>query len=339
MKFLDRHNILYTHQYGFRPKYSIDYAVMSLQNYIIKEFEKGNYTIGIFLDLSKAFDTLDKNLLLNKLHSYGIRGIPNKWINSYLSDRNQQVQLRNILSDKNFIDTGVPQGSVLGPVMFLLYVNDLPNFDNKVFTLMFADDSSLFISGPNLDELMHRTKNIIIKVQNWINTNKLSLNLKKTKFMIFSTRDIKEHDYINVRNFKIERVRFFKFLGFFIQENLKWTHHVNYILGMVSKGIGALRKVRKVLNQDALLTMYYSFIYPYIQRGAGIWANTCKRYMLDILLKQKQAVRIIAGARYLDHTVPLFKELNILPIDLLYKQQLLILMYNTFHKKMSRTHS
>ena len=110
----------------------------------------------------------------------------------------------------------------------------------------------------------------------------------------------------------------------------------DYILGMVSKGIGALRKA---LNQDALLTMYYSFIYPYIQRGAGIWANTCKRYMLDILLKQKQAVRIIAGARYLDHTVPLFKELNILPIDLLYKQQLLILMYNTFHKKMSRTHS
>ena len=158
MKFLDRHNILYTHQYGFRPKYSIDYAVMSLQNYIIKEFEKGNYTIGIFLDLSKAFDTLDKNLLLNKLHRYGLRGIPNKWINSYLSDRNQQVQLRNILSDKNFIDTGVPQGSVLGPVMFLLYVNDLPNFDNKVFTLMFADDNSLFISGPNLDELMHQTK-------------------------------------------------------------------------------------------------------------------------------------------------------------------------------------
>ena len=218
MKFLDRHNILYTHQYGFRPKYSIDYAVMSLQNYIIKEFEKGNYTIGIFLDLSKAFDTLDKNLLLNKLHSYGIRGIPNKWINSYLSDRNQHVQLRNILSDKNFIDTGVPQGSVLGPVMFLLYVNDLPNFDNKVFTLMFADDSSLFISGPNLDELNashDQTKNIIIKVQNWINTNKLSLNLKKTKFMIFSTRDIKEHEYINVRNFKIERVRLFKFLGFF----------------------------------------------------------------------------------------------------------------------------
>ena len=116
-------------------------------------------------------------------------------------------------------------------------------------------------------------------VQNWINTNKLSLNLKKTKFMIFSTRDIKEHDYINVRNFKIERVRFFKFLGFFIQENLKWTH-VNYILGMVSKGIGALRKA---LNQDALLTMYYSFI----QRGAGIWANTCKRYMLDILYPNK----------------------------------------------------
>ena len=117
------------------------------------------------------------------------------------------------------------------------------------------------------------------------------------------------------------------------------THHVNYILGKVSKGIGALRKVRNALNQDALLTVYYSFIYPYIQGGAGIWANTCKRYMLDILLKQKQVVRIIAGARYLDHTVPLFKELNILPIDLLYKQQLLILMYNTFHKKMSRTYS
>ena len=333
-KFLDKHNIVYTHQYGFRKKFSTDSAVFTLVNHINDEFEKGNYVVGIFLDLSKAFDTLNTNILLNKLYRYGIRGIPYNWLNSYLSERTQQVLFKNILTNKLSTDTGVPQGSILGPILFLLYINDLPNFQKNVFTLMFADDSSIFFSGPNLDDLMKQAKDHFAKIKTWIETNKLSLNLQKTKFMIFSTKKIsKNYKYIATNNGKIERVNTIKFLGFSIQENLKWTEHVHNIMSKISKGIGIMRKVRKSLGKEALLTIYYSFVYPHIRRGLIIWGQVPKSYLIDILLKQKCAVRIISGAGYRDHTVPLFKQLDILPINLLYIQQLLILMYNVYHNK------
>ena len=136
-----------------------------------------NIVIGIYLDLSKAFDTLNKDILIDKLFRYGIRGIPNNWIKSYLTDRTQMTIIKDILSGKSPIDIGVPQGSILGLIFFLLYINDLPNFDPEIFTLMFADDSSLFLYGPNLDDLMTRTKSVITKVKLWIDTNKLSLNV------------------------------------------------------------------------------------------------------------------------------------------------------------------
>ena len=286
--------------------------------------------------LNSTFDTLNKDILLNKLHRYGIRGTPNKWIRSYLTGRSQQTILtsKDILSDNSRIDIGVPQGSILGPILFLIYINDLPNFNKEVFTLMFADDSSLFLSGPNLDELMLKVKKAIIEVKAWIDTNKLSLNLGKTKYMIFTKREIiRKYDYISISESRIERVGHTKFLGFTIQENLKWSLHVNNILEKISKGIAVLRKVRKYLNKDALLSIYYSFIYPYIQRGLIIWANDTKSNMVDILKKQKQVVRIIAGIKYREHTVPYFKKFEILPLDLLYKQQLIILMYNVFHQR------
>ena len=201
LKFLTNNNVLYNYQYGFRKKHSTEYAVMALQNYVNNAFERGEYVVGIFLDLSKAFDTLNKDILLNKLHRYGIRGTPNKWIRSYLTGRSQQTILtsKDILSDNSRIDIGVPQGSILGPILFLIYINDLPNFNKEVFTLMFADDSSLFLSGPNLDELMLKVKKAIIEVKAWIDTNKLSLNLGKTKYMIFTKREIiRKYDYISM---------------------------------------------------------------------------------------------------------------------------------------------
>ena len=154
--------------------------------------------------------------------------------------------------------------------------------------------------------------------------------------MIFTKREvIRNYKFISFNETNIKRVNKTKFLGFTIQENLKWSSHVNDVLGKISRGIAMLRKVRTVLNKDALLSIYYSFIYPYMQRGITIWANESKGNMMDILVKQKQAIRIIAGVNYREHTVPLFKQLQILPIDLLYKQHLIILMYmyNIYHQR------
>ena len=176
-----------------------------------------------------------------------------------------------------------------------------------------------FLYGPNLDDLMTRTKSVITKVKLWIDTNKLSLNVNKTNYMIFTKREvIRNYKFISFNETNIKRVNKTKFLGFTIQENLKWSSHVNDVLGKMSRGIAMLRKVRQILNKDALLSIYYSFIYPYIQRGITIWANESKGNMMDILVKQKQAIRIIV--LYKQHCA-------------LYKQHLIILMYNVYHQR------
>jgi hypothetical protein len=163
-------------------------AIIILMERIISALEKGHFTVGIFLDFSKAFDTVNHEILLNKLSKYGIRGPANSWVESYLKDRQQYCFLNNYQSNKLYIKCGVPQGSILGPLLFLVYINDLAKFSTVLSSLLFADDSNLFVSGPNLDILQSQINDEMPKLVEWLTANRLSLNIKKTHSIIFAPK-------------------------------------------------------------------------------------------------------------------------------------------------------
>ena len=186
--YLNKHNMLYNKQFGFQKANSTDHAIIQLADQLIESFNNNKFTIGVFIDLSKAFDTVDHQILLKKLKHYGVVGINLKWFQSYLSNRKQFIKFNQTEETNTLnIKCGVPQGSILGPLLFLLYINDLCQVSNILEPIMFADDTNLFYSHENLKTLFHIVNEELNKLNNWFTTNKLSLNTGKTKYTFFHT--------------------------------------------------------------------------------------------------------------------------------------------------------
>jgi retron-type reverse transcriptase len=186
MKFIEKNKLLSTNQYGFRKGRSTEHAIIELVDKITKAIDQGKYTIGIFLDLSKAFDTINHKILIKKLEYYGIRGISKDWFENYLKNRKQIVKFNQIKSKDMTITSGVPQGSVLGPLLFLLYINDIQNCSNIISNILFADDTTIFYSHACLKTLNQTIQEEINKIAVWLNINKLSINTEKNKVYCIS---------------------------------------------------------------------------------------------------------------------------------------------------------
>ena len=209
-------------QFGFRKNFSTSHATTLLVENITTAFEKKQSMMGVFLDLSKAFDTIDHKILLQKLMHYGVRGLPLEWIFSYLNDCTQQVVCNNRLSDILKIKCGVPQGSILGPLLLLIYVNDFCRCIRKGKTIMFADDTYLFFSETSYEKVFQVANEELKSIDNWLTANKLSLNINKTNYIVFRTPNSKlpcQHA-LHLRNREIKRVISVKFLGVIVHEHL-----------------------------------------------------------------------------------------------------------------------
>ena len=270
LTFLNKHNILYKYQFGFKKSHSTYMALTVLIDKILNALDQGKCVVGLFLDFSKAFDTVNHAILLNKLKHYGIRGTALHWLTSYISNRYQYV-VYNVRSSEKLITCGVPQGSILGPLLFLLYVNDLPSVSTKLFTLLFADDTNLFIEDMDTTHINQILTEEIGKILIWLKANKLSLNVDKTNFIVFSRRRTINDVYIKIEGKNIERVTKVKFLGVIIDSKLTWKEHINYISNKISKYIGIIYKTKKVLTKSALIGLYYSFVYPYLTYCNILW--------------------------------------------------------------------
>ena len=196
-------------------------ALLNIIDQITQQLDSKALSLGIFIDLSKAFDTIDHNILINKLEIYGIRGIALNWFKSYLSNRMQSVEVNCNMSSLRAITCGIPQGSILGPLLFVIYMNDIVHVSSVMKIILFADDTNLLLNSTNLNDLIATANTEIQKISDWLKINKLSLNIKKTHFILFHFRQKKiTLDFkIKIDNSEVEQATFTKFLGVVLQEN------------------------------------------------------------------------------------------------------------------------
>lgn len=336
INFIEANNILYKHQYGFRKKHSTIHPILHLLSHVSEASNKINreLTMAIFIDLKKAFDTISHDILINKLNKYGIRGVANNWIKSYLTNRKQFVQYKDAHSTTQTITSGIPQGSILGPLLFILYINDLSDaLDLSV--LSFADDTTLYLSHSNIQTLYHSSNNELSKLFKWLNANKLALNTDKTKYMIICSKYHKYNNYnlnLTINGNIIQQIgdnkddKMIKFLGVYLDEHLSWKNHIQYINGKIANSTFIMNKAKNLIPKAALKTIYHTLIHPYLTYGILAWGHTINNNNNKTFLKQKRAIRVINNAPYNSHTEPLFHSSHILKLKDVYELHALLFM-------------
>lgn len=240
--FLENNNILYDMQYGFRSGRSCEHAILKAKNEILAALSKKQIAMLLLIDFSKAFDLVDHDILLEKLHNYGIRGIAHKWFQSYLHNREQFVNISGNHSTQQRLKYGVPQGSILGPLLFIIYINDIPNVSKLVKFILYADDANIIITGDSISEISEIYGELSRALSTWVGTNELVLNIKKTNYMLFSrSRDSSYSSFTpKFNNIPIERKTVARFLGVLIDEKLTWSAHIAAIKTKMSRYIGTM---------------------------------------------------------------------------------------------------
>ena len=320
--------IITPHQFGFQKNLSTIDAIIHFSEIVYNGLNDKNSIICIFIDFCKAFDSVMHSILLKKLEAYGVTGIANQLIASFLGDRRQMVRVGNVFSRVETLNIGVPQGSILGPLLFLVFINDLPTISNHFTPTMFADDCTLQFCGSNIDDLINSCNDDLRKLLEWTHSNKLTINTDKTYCMLMSNvTNTLPTDSINILEESLSLVLETKFLGLTLDHKLKFDKHIKCICTKISKSIGVLFKLREVVPLYCLKTIFYSLIHPYILYCLPVFAATSRVHLQPLVVLQKRAIRLINGAGYLDTTDPLFYASGILKIEDQYKHCLGVYLY------------
>ena len=319
--YLDGWDLLSNHQYGFRKGHGVGHPLFQFTTKVLNSANKNMFNLSVFIDLKKAFDTVDFSLLLAKCSHYGIKNKELKWLSNNLK-RTQQVFTGTTLSDLFFMLCGIPQGTVLGPILFTLFINDLPACLD-LFCQLFADDTTLQIEGVSLTDLLKKTKDQLLIAQNWFNLNKLTLNLKKTKFIIFANnqKDIISVPPLSLGQATLERVGVgqcetsVRFLGLWVDGHLNFSDHINKVKNKVNTGLHFLRQAKDNSPIRIRLNIYRALIESNLRFAATIYGSAQANKLEELFMLQKKAVRLIANAFYIAHTDPLFLKFRILKLQ------------------------
>ena len=326
--FVTQNNLLNPTQYGFRKSHSTDFAIVQLCDKIIHALSRKEHCIGVFKDLSKAFDTIDHPIMTHKLDYYGVRGTALAWFKDYLTNRKQYVSFQCNNSQKLSITCGVPQGSILGPLLFILYINDILKSSPKLSFILFADDTNIIYSHKDMDVLTTTLNTELAKVQTWFECNKLSLNIGKTNYMYFKSSNAPSVNLnIEINGISLARKYSTKFLGVTINTNMTWQEHLINISNSISKNIGILYKLKDLVTAKSLVTLYNALILPHLNYCNIVWGNCSKTKIESLFLLQKKAIRICTQSNFLDHTTPLFKNRHTLKLEDIHTFQTAIFMF------------
>ena len=352
-RFLEKYNLLYKNQFGFRKKHSTNHAILSIVEDIHENLACNNFVCGVFIDLEKAFDTVNHEILLQKLNFYGIRGTSNLWFKSYLENRKQRVKYKSTFSENLSVTCGVPQGSILGPLLFLIYINDMNQAIKNSTTFHFADDTYLKFSSSCENTIRKKMNEDLEKLFTWLCANRLSLNVAKTEFIVFKPprKSLTRRLTLKLNNTKLFESKKLKYLGLIVDDRLSWKFHINELTKKLGRSIGVLYRLKKTgCPKKILLNVYFALVQSQLSYGLMAWGSASKYLIEKLSLLQKKAVRIISNSSYLAHTAPLLKELGILNIEDLYQHQYALFMFdydrgslpktfNSYFCKVSDVHS
>lgn len=323
--FFDKHSVLTDFQFGFRKGKSTECALLTQKELILKNIEQRQMTLGLFIDFSKAFDSLNHATLLDKLSCYGVRGTSLALIQSYLQHRKQCVSINRYTSSLQLLKSGVPQGSILGPLLFNVYINDIVNICQHSRFIMYADDSSIFISATNIDELIIKGNVILEKFLLWSEKNGLEINTTKTKAIVF--RPVNKHidaSYaLKIGNKEIEIVSHHKTLGIIFSEFMQWDHHIEFLTHKLAKVAGIIGHCRSLLPTKVKIQIYHALFGSQINYCHLVWGTTTKSNVNKLITLQKKIIRFIANVPYDTHAEPLYLSYNIMKVSCIYDYRLL----------------
>ena len=293
--FLQHNNCLYDRQFGFRKNRSCEHALLVAQNEILSALNKKQITLLLLIDFSKAFDMVSHDILLHKLKHYGIRGIAHDWFRSYLDNRQQYVSIDGNNSSTQRLKYGVPQGSILGPLLFIIYINDIPEINKIAKFILYADDANIILTADTFAEIEAMFEQLSAALVMWVSNNGLLLNIRKTNYMIFTRHRQPniESLVLNMGGVPIERRTVARFLGVLIDDKLTFSQHISAIKSKMSRYTGALYRLKHILPLKARLTIFNSLVQSHLNYCSLIWGSTNKSKIESLFSTQKKAVRAI----------------------------------------------